>query len=47
MSERLASNKLPVVKRLGDRVLIEGLEIARFDPCIYEICVDHWTQELP
>jgi hypothetical protein len=49
MSKRLASYKLgdAVIKRLADRVLIEGLEIARFDPCIYGICVDYWTRELP
>jgi hypothetical protein len=49
MSKRLASHKLSdaVIKRLVDRVLIEGLEIARFDPCIYGICVDYWTTELP
>ena len=49
MSKRLASYKVgdAVIKRLADRVLIEGLEIARFDPCIYGICVDYWTRELP
>jgi hypothetical protein len=49
MSKRLASYKLGdgVIKRLVDRVLIEGLEIARFDPCIYGICVDYWTREFP
>ena len=49
MSKRLASYKLAdgVVKRLVDRVLIEGLEIVRIDPCIYGICVDYWTKELP
>ncbi len=49
MSKRLASHSLgdAVIKRLVDRVLIEGLEIARFDPCIYGICIDYWTRELP
>jgi hypothetical protein len=49
MSQRLASYKLgdAVIKRLAARVLIDGLEIARFDPCIYGICVDYWTRELP
>ena len=49
MSERLANYKLAdgVIERLADRVLIDGLEIARFDPCIYGICVDYWTKELP
>ena len=49
MSKRLANYELAdgVIKRLVDRVLIEGLEIARFDPCIYGICVDYWAKELP
>jgi hypothetical protein len=49
MSKRLASYKLAdgVVKRLVDRVLIDGLEIVRIDPCIYGICVDYWTKDLP
>lgn len=49
MSKRLASYKLAdgVIKRLVDRVLIEGLEIARIDPCIYGICIDYWTKEVP
>jgi hypothetical protein len=49
VSKRLASYKLGdgVIKRLVDRVLIDGLEIARFDPCIYGICVDYWTREFP
>ena len=49
MSKRLATYKLgdAVIKRLVDRVLIDGLEIARFDPCIYGICVDYWTNEFP
>jgi hypothetical protein len=49
MSKRLASYKLTdaVIKRLVSRVLIDGLEIARFDPCIYGICVDYWTREPP
>src|SRR3954469_6112682 len=49
LSKRLASYKLPdsVIKRLADRVMIDGLEIGRFNPCIYGICVDYWTRELP
>jgi hypothetical protein len=49
LSKRLANYKLgdAVIKRLVDRVLIDGLEIARIDPCIYGICIDYWTRELP
>ena len=49
MSKRLANYKLgdAAIKRLVDRVLIEGLDIARIDPCIYGICIDYWTKELP
>jgi hypothetical protein len=49
MSRRLATYKLSdgVIKRLTERLLIDGLEIGRFNPCIYGICVDYWTQEVP
>jgi hypothetical protein len=49
MSKRLANYKLSdaVIKRLVDRVLIDGLEIARINPCMYGICVDYWTREVP
>lgn len=49
LSKRLANYKLSdaAIKRLVDRVLIDGLEIARLDPCIYGICIDYWTKELP
>jgi hypothetical protein len=48
-SHRLANHRLSddVIQRVADRVLVEGLEIARFDPCIYGICVDYWTKEPP
>jgi hypothetical protein len=49
MSKRLASYKLTdaAIKRLADRLIVDGLDIMRFDPCIYGICVDYWTRELP
>jgi hypothetical protein len=49
LSTRLANYKLSdaVIKRLADRVVIEGLEIARLDPCMYGICIDYWTHEPP
>jgi hypothetical protein len=49
MSKRLSSYKLgdAAIKRLAERVLIDGLEIGRFSPCIYGICVDYWTTDLP
>ncbi|HEX2084554.1 MAG TPA: hypothetical protein VHF89_02650 [Solirubrobacteraceae bacterium] len=49
MSKRLASYRLPdaAIKRLANRVVIDGLEIGRFYPCIYGICVDYWTNEPP
>jgi hypothetical protein len=49
MSKRLATYKLgdAVIKRLVDRVLIDGLEIGAFHPCIYGICIDYWTTEFP
>jgi hypothetical protein len=49
LSKRLANFKLSdaAIRRLTDRVLIDGLSIARFDPCIYGICIDYFTDEMP
>ena len=49
MSKRLANFKLSdaVIKSLADRVLIDGLSIARFDPCIYGICIDYFSDRIP
>jgi hypothetical protein len=49
LSKRLANFKLSdaVIKGLADRVLIDGLTIGRFNPCIYGICVDYFTDKLP
>jgi len=49
MSKRLANFKLgdDAIKRLVDRVTIDGLKIGRIDPCIYGICIDYWTTEFP
>ena len=49
MSKRLANFKLgdQVIKGLAQRVLVEGLSIARFDPCIYGICIDYFTDRIP
>ena len=32
---------------LADRVLIDGLSTARFDPCIYGICIDYLSDKFP
>jgi hypothetical protein len=49
LSKRLANYKLSdaVIRNLSDRVLIEGLSIARFNPCIYGICIDYFTDKMP
>ena len=49
LSKRLANFKLSdaVIKGIADRVVIDGLSIARFNPCIYGICVDYFTDKLP
>jgi hypothetical protein len=49
MSKRLANFKMSdaAIKRLVDRVIVEGLDIWRFDPCIYGICIDYHTTEFP
>ena len=49
LSKRRANFKLSdaVIKGLADRVLIDGLSIFRFDPCIYGICIDYYSDKLP
>jgi hypothetical protein len=49
LSKRLANFKLSdaVINGLADRVLIDGLSISRFDPCIYGICIDYFTETMP
>jgi hypothetical protein len=49
LSKRLANFKLQdnVIKGLAQRVLVDGLSIARFDPCIYGICIDYYTDRIP
>lgn len=49
LSRRLANFKLPdaVIKDIADRVTIEGLDLRRFDPCIYGICLDYYTDKIP
>ncbi len=49
LSKRLANFKLKddVITKLADRVLIEGLEIKKFDVCIYGICIDYFTDKAP
>lgn len=49
LSRRLSSFKIKddVIAKLADRVIVEGLEIKRFDPCIYGICIDYFTDRIP
>lgn len=49
MSKRLSSFKLSdtVIKDLADRVIIDGLSIGKFNPCIYGICVDYFSDKWP
>ena len=49
MSKRLANFKLSdaAIRELADRVLISGLTIGRFNPCIYGICIDYFTDKMP
>ena len=49
MSRQLANYNLSddVIKSLAERVAIEGLFIGRFNPCIYGICIDYFTDKIP
>ena len=49
MSRRLANFKLgdDVIAKLADRVIIDGLEMKRWDVCMYGICIDYFTDKTP
>ncbi len=49
MSKRLANFKLSdaVIAGLAEKVLIDGLTMFRFDPCIYGICIDYFSDRMP
>jgi hypothetical protein len=49
LSKRLANFKLgdAVIKSIADRIVIDGLSILRFDPCIYGICIDYFSEKFP
>ena len=49
LSKRLANFKLSddAIAKLADRVLIDGLEIKKFDVCMYGICIDYFTDKIP
>lgn len=49
LSKRLANFNIKdaVIAKLADRVMIDGLEIKRFDVCMYGICIDYHTDKLP
>jgi hypothetical protein len=49
LSKRLANFKLTdaAVKRIADQIVIDGLSISKFNPCIYGICVDYFTDRMP
>jgi len=49
LSKRLANYKLKddIIAKLADRVLIDGLDLKRFDVCIYGICIDYYTDKVP
>ncbi len=49
LSKRLANFKLSdaVIQGLAERVLIDGLSISRFNPCIYGICIDYFSDRMP
>jgi len=49
LSTRLANFKLDdkAVAKLADRLIIDGLDLRRWDVCIYGICVDYFTDKIP
>jgi hypothetical protein len=49
LSTRLANFKLDdkIVAKLADRLIIDGLDIRKWDVCIYGICVDYFSDKIP
>jgi hypothetical protein len=49
LSKQLANFRLSdaVINGLADRVMIEGLSIIRFNPCIYGVCFEYHTEKMP
>jgi hypothetical protein len=49
LSKRLANAKLSdaVIRGIAERVMIDGLSIARFNPCVYGICIDYFSERPP
>jgi hypothetical protein len=49
LSKRLANFKLgdAVIEKIANRVMIKGLSIVKFDPCIYGICIDYHSDKFP
>ncbi|HEB63409.1 MAG TPA: hypothetical protein ENJ07_02895 [Gammaproteobacteria bacterium] len=49
LSKRLANFKLKddVISKITDRILIDGLELKKFDICTYGICIDYYTDKVP
>jgi hypothetical protein len=49
LSQQLANFKLTsaAINSIADKVLVEGLSIGRFNPCIYGICIDYFTDRMP
>jgi len=49
LSNRLVNFQISdaVINKLAERVFIEGLDIKKFDVCIYGICIDYFTPRFP
>lgn len=49
MSKRLANFKLSntVIEGIANRVMIDGLSIVWFNPCIYGICLEYVSDKPP
>lgn len=49
LSKRLANYKLKdeAITSLAERVLVDGLDIKKFDVCIYGLCIDYFTDKVP
>jgi hypothetical protein len=49
LSKRLANYKLKdeAISRLAERILVDGLDLRRWDVCSYGICIDYFSDRIP
>jgi len=49
LSKQLANFRLgdAAIQQLSERMLVDGLSMVRFNPCVYGICIDYFSDKVP